>query len=330
MLKRVSVAWCLMFGILCFVESLANAQAVDPGGQGDLRQLYRELKEQKRDKDIEVYYKQETIIREPEDRDAYLKHLLSELNKTLKKGKKEGTVRRVEGNLVEIDKGAVHKIRERDVYVVYDSSGRYKSKIEVEAIADTVSIAASYGQKNEIKPGDAIRFRGQRKLLGLGTIYGFSEAKKGSNYSGLGMIWNYTLRSGWGVDFLGTSFSRVYGRKSGVEYYREEVNVPLSLGVKKHFFYPFWISPFVGLGGSYLKMEHEYNLWASSSGGMLESSKGSTIRLVPYFAAGTQLAGKQFNVNLEARYFHGPKLNIDPEPVKIRPVIYCTSISFAW
>lgn len=317
MQKPGVVAWCFLSVLVCLSGS-ANGQAVSQDGQGDLKQLYKELKEQKRDKNVEIYYRQETIIREPEDRDAYLKHLLRELNKTLKKGKKEGTVRKVEGGLVEIDKGAVHKIRERDVYIVYDSAGRYKSKIEVEAIADATSIAASYEQKNPIESGDAVKFRGQRKLLELGLMYGSSENSGGKKYEGLGMTWRYNLRSGLGFEFLGSFLKRYRIKESSAE----KISIPLSLGARKYFYYPFWVSPFVGLGGSYLRVES--TRWGEDSGAT------DTTRLAPYFVVGTQFSGEQFQVNFDARYVHGPQLSLGQSQVKIRPVIYCTSISFAW
>ena len=328
MRKLGVLVWCLLFAPRCFAVEPANGQGANRIGQGDLRDLYKELKEQKRDKDVEIYYKQETVIKEPEDQDAYLKHLLSELNKTLKKGKKQGVVRRVQGDLVEIDKGSVHKIRERDVYVVYDSSDRYKAKLEVEAIADATSIAVSYEREKKIEPGDAVRFRGQRKLLELGLIYGFDGIGGSRKYSGLGMIWEYNLRSGWGFDFLGTNFERIWEKRFDGEWQDGRFRIPLALGVRKYFYYPFWVSPFVGLGGSYLKVDltHTYTGYPAAEG----ESQLSTIRLMPYFVIGTQFSGAQFHLNLEARYFHGPKLNIDPEPVKIRPIIYCASISFAW
>lgn len=256
------------------------------GEQGELEKLYKELKREKPGKDIEIHYIQQTVIKGSQEKDEYVTHLVGELRKALQKGKKWGTVRRVEGRLVEIDKGAVHKIHERDVYVVHDSSGRYKSKLEVEAIADAVSIGTSYGQKKNIEPGDTVKFRGQRKLLDLGLIYGFSETGSGNNYSGLGMIWQYNLRSGWGFEFLGTYFTRASLRSQPSVYDRKKVNIPLSLGVRKYFYYPFWVSPFVGLGGSYSKIEYEYKLWDNNLV-MLEDAQVSTIKLIPYFTIGT-------------------------------------------
>lgn len=331
MLKRISVAGSLLLGGLCFMWESSHGQTepenkrIAASGQEDLEKVYKRLKEQKKDKDIEIYYTKETIIKEPVEKDEYLNHLIGELRKSLKKGKRWGAVRRVEGRLVEIDKGAVHKIHERDVYIVHDSSGRYKSKLEVEAIADAISIGTSYEQKETIEPGDTVKFRGQRKLLQLGVIYGFSEMRGG--YSGLGMTWEYTLRSGWGIDFLVTSFTRTRARYLMVEDYREIVNIPLSLGVRKYFYYPFWVSPFAGLGGSYLKIDHT-RILRDEYFETIEETK--VVELIPYFVIGTQFSGEQFHVNLEARYFHGSKLNVEPEPLKVRPIIYCASISFTW
>ncbi len=334
-LKGMLTAGLMAFGILCFMYGLSSGQVETPkqqiinGEQKDLERLYKELKNERPEENIEIHYIQQTIIKESREKDEYLTHLVSELRKALQKGKKAGMVRRVEGSLVEIDKGAVHKVHERDVYIVHDSSGRYKSKLEVEAIADAISIGTSYEQKVIIEPGDTIKFRGQRKLLDLGLIYGFNKTERGERFWGLGMIWKYNLRSGWGFDFIGAYMKGLRSTSSEWESSKELVSIPILFGARKYFYYPFWISPFVGLGGSYMKIDYQYTAWDNNY--ILTGDDNiSTIKIVPYFLVGTQLSGEQFHVNLEARYLYGPKLNAEPEPFKVRPIIYYTSISFAW
>lgn len=286
------------------------------GGPGELQKLYEELKKEKPGKDIEIHYLQQTIVKEPQERDEYITHLVSELKKALQKGKKQGTVRRVEGRLVEIDKGAVHKIHERDVYLVYDSSGRYKSKLEVEAIADAISIGTSYWQKKKIEPGDTIKFHGQRRRLALGLIYGGSVSEQGRDYSGYGMIWKYTLRGGWSFEALLVDFEKY--EFANINY---TLDIYFCVGGRKYFYHPYWISPFVGLGGGYIKIDYAY-------ADIQTLKKGKTM---PYFLAGVQLSlQQQLHIDLETRLFYGPKLNVQPEPIKIRPTIYCASISFTW
>ena len=132
------------------------------------------------------------------------------------------------------------------------------------------------------------------------------------------MTWRYNLRSGLGFEFLGSFLKRYSIKESSTEKF----SIPLSLGIRKYLYYPYWISPFVGLGGSYLGIES--TRWGENSGAT------NTTRLVPYSVIGAQLAGEQFQVNLDARYVHGPKLSLGQNQVKIRPIIYCASISFAW
>ncbi|PIS47531.1 MAG: hypothetical protein COT17_03040 [Elusimicrobia bacterium CG08_land_8_20_14_0_20_51_18] len=335
-LKRISAASFLALGILCSICGPLNAQAETEKQQtavkeqAELEKLYRELKKEKPYKDIEIHYMQKTVIQEQRGNDEYINHLVSELRKSLQKGKRWGVVRRVEGNLVEIDKGAVHKVRERDVYMVYDASGNYKSKMEVEAIADAISIGSSYGRKKAVEPGDTVKFRGQRKSLELGLIYGFNETARGEKYWGLGMIWQYNFRSSWGFEFAGTYLKGLCTSGSDEwEGVREQVDIPIYFGARKYFYYPFWFSPFIGLGGSYLKVDYTYVRWDNSYI-IVDQDAMSSTRIAPYFVIGTQFSGEQFKIELGARYFYGPELNVKPKPIKVRPTIYCASISFAW
>lgn len=84
--------------------------------------------------------------------------------------KTEGQVLASYGSQVHIDRGSLHEVRERDIYAVYDSSGRYKGKTEMRGIGDNQSIGQLYtGTKKEVEPGDTVKFLGQRKFFGLGS-----------------------------------------------------------------------------------------------------------------------------------------------------------------
>lgn len=296
----------------------------------ELKELYENLKKEK----------------EP-PKEEYLEQLLQELKSALNKGKKSGKVRRAEGKLVEIDKGAVHKVHERDVYIVYDSlTDKYVGKIEIEAIADAISIGESYEQKRVIYPGDIIKFRGQRRFMEIGLLYGVSKFEGARRYSGLGTTWKYNLRGGWAADFL-LSFIEKVDDRSDLLYYSEEYDdegylrakykrtkyadlykIYFCLGVKKYFLFPSMVSPFIGSGISLLGLEHDYS---EKSEITTTGDKFKKNIFLPYFTAGVQLfSGQPLHVDIEARYFAGPKLNAEPEPIKIRPIIFCTSVSFAW
>ena len=107
------------FIIFCIIlKGIAYCEEIEIKNQDiELEELYKKIKQGEQ---INIYYHKETIIKE-QTREEYLEHLVRELKTALKKGKNYGVLRRLEGNLVEMDKGSIHKVRERDVYKVYDS-----------------------------------------------------------------------------------------------------------------------------------------------------------------------------------------------------------------
>lgn len=149
------------------------------------------------------YYYREVIKEVPKEEEEYIKHLYQELKTPLLKTKNAAVVRRVEGNLIELDKGAIHKIWEGDVYEIYGKNNEYKGKIEVEAIADTVSIASSLKGKNNIEVLDTARYIGQRRFWGSGAIYGIGVGGDDSiteeRYQAYGFYWRLLFKNAWGV-----------------------------------------------------------------------------------------------------------------------------------
>ncbi|RLD17795.1 MAG: hypothetical protein DRI36_02955 [Caldiserica bacterium] len=290
--------------------------------QKSLKEVYRELKKLKEGQ-VFIYYKKETIIREPEDKRGYLKHLLTELEKALKKGKKCGKVRRAEGNLVEIDKGAIHKVHERDVYIVYDSSGRYKGKVEIGAIADAISIGRSYEIKKDkrIEPGDKVKYRGNRKFFEWGIVGG---EKRSMKLAGGGFTWKWNFRGGWGIELWTAGFRArrsVINEKKDV---REDAWFLFPIGVKKYFFgYPGWISGYIGSGIYYF--EGDYDQYYP------EDEEVRKFYLYPWLSMGIEFfSGYRIHMNFEIRYLYGPTIHIGGEKFVARPLFMCIGFSTGW
>jgi len=293
----------------------------------ELEEIYNRIRELKKE-GIEIHYQKVIIQKGPEDERGYLKHLLSELEKALKKGKKYGKINRVEGDLVEIDKGAIHKVHDRDVYIVCDSSGRYKGKVEIGAIADAISIGRSYEVKKgrKIEPGDKIRFRGNRKFFEIGL----SGAWRGNNrdmdvnfyvdkhftgWRSIGLNWLWNLRGGQGLEFwTGYLEQRRFYSKYNIYYedYSDRVRIFASLGYRKYFFYPWMVSPFLSCGLAYFSGKYYH-----------KSETVSKLELIPYFTAGLQLfSGRSFHIELTSKFFYGPKIKIG-KGLSMNGPIYC-------
>lgn len=329
----IVVCICLIVPVFCIQGGYVYGEEEIKTDDEELKELRKKLKDEK-GRDVDIYYRKEIITKEPK-KEEYLEHLISELKRSLEKGKKWGKVRRVEGKLVEIDKGAVHKVHERDVYIVYDSSMNYKGKVEIEAIADAISIGESYEQKKQIEPGDTIKFRGQRMFMEIGLAYGVSKFDEYGRYIGLGTSWRYNFRGGYGIDFLLSFIKKIEDsseREGGNKYieYENVYSIYFCLGARKYFLFPSIVSPFISSGISLLSTKYKYserdNYYITVKEYRLEKK-----RFAPYFSAGAQLfSGYQLHADLEARYFYGPEFDVEPEPIKIRPIIYLFSVNFAW
>ncbi|MFH1282410.1 MAG: hypothetical protein ABII27_01950 [bacterium] len=162
---------------------------------------------------IEKHYYQREIIKEvPEKKSKYEEQLFSEMRARLKKSKKTGEIWRVEGDLIELNKGSIHKVREGDVYRIYNNENTYIGKMEIGAIADTISIGLSYKKNHSIKKGDTARYSGQRCFWGTGLLYGQNKATfngigdytfgRFSDYEMFGLYWRFVFRKDWGIGFL--------------------------------------------------------------------------------------------------------------------------------
>ncbi|MBA3066342.1 hypothetical protein KJ633_04090 [bacterium] len=291
--------------------------------QQELQERLNELKKQ----GIEIHYRKETIIKEGvKDERGYLKHLLSELESALKKGKNTAKINRVEGNLVEIDKGAIHKVIDRDVYVVRDSSGKYKGKVEIGAIADAVSIGESYevDNCNLLESNDNAFFKGNRKLMEIGVWGGSSAFDTNRRYQGLGLNFQYNLRGGNSWEFLLVQLNcnRSMSEDSIQRDSSSQITCPF--GFKKYFNYPGKVALHIGIGGSLFKGNYEY-----ANGLYYVSSVRKGI--IPYISTGVKFfASSSANIELGIKYFHGPDVDLKGKYFLERPVLANLLVAMAW
>jgi len=335
MKKRINILriFFILFLIVGRIFSQEQEIEIKQEEEIDIETLYKLLKEKKRVKEVNIYYQKKIIKQGVEDKKGYLKHLLSELEKALKKGKKYGEVTRVEGNLVEIDKGAIHKVRERDVYIVYDSSGNYKGKIEIGAIADAISIGRSYEIKKgiKIKKGDRSIYRGQRKVYEIGLEYANDLGLFSEKVTGPGVVFRYTFRGGWGFKLLITYF---YQRKidyinSFEEYFFADSELIIPFGFEKYFFYPYWVSPYIGVELGYGRSWFGYRKYPTYEEPEI-SEKVSKRIVSPVLNLGVRFSNFPLIWGIGVRYFCGPELHLREREYKMEFLFPFGFILMGW
>lgn len=289
-----------------------NASAIE------LEDIYNKYKE---NGEINIYFqKNETIIKE-ESREEYLEHLVQELKSALKKGKKLGKIRRVEGNLAEIDKGAIHKVREMDVYKVYNPAGQYKGKLEIGAIADAVSIGEIYSENNQFLPEDKIKYLGRRRFYKLGMEVACEPKLEYEKFWGFGAKFEYTFRGGYSLLVIFSNYYRQNYEYSIISeinysyYYSDDKNdyIYMPFGINKYFNYPGNISPFIGLGSAYEHIEFSYTEEETINGNTIKDirvDKKEYNRLIPFIQSGVQIAPFAIICDIGVRGFYETKLSI--------------------
>jgi len=328
-MKSIRVALFAFMIIAIGVSAPAYSQEpakIETAEAQELNEIYNKLNELKKE-GVEIHYRKETIIKEGvKDERGYLKHLLSELESALKKGKKTAKINRVEGNLVEIDKGAIHKVNDRDVYIVYDSSGRYKGKVEIGAIADAISIGESYGlESNELlEPNNKAVFKGNRKLMEMGIWGGSSSRNTNRRYQGLGLVFQYNLRGGNSWEFLFVQLDCNRSKSEGSIKRNSSSQITCPFGFKKYFNYPGKVASHIGVGGSLFKGNYDYD-----DGSYFVSSVRKGI--IPYITAGIKLfASSAANIEFGIKYFHGPNVDLKGKPFSERPLLANLLVAMAW
>ena len=237
--------------------------------------------------------------------------------------KSEGQVLASHGPQVHIDRGSLHEVRERDIYAIYDSSGKYKGKTEMRGIGDNQSIGRLYtSAKKEIEPGDTVKFLGQRKYFGLGVHVArdiFTVPKEDppiedvEPISGGGLAWWWTFPNGWGVKWIwgyssiDVSRSFVYTdtetSAKSTKYERYHVTYSYPLTVRKNFFYPGIVSPYLGITLGHYLSHFNYN---EIKGMVVSPTVGVelfTTRLIHIFLDATYLQLPEFEARGEKRQY---------------------------
>ncbi|MBI4739640.1 hypothetical protein HY772_08955 [Candidatus Woesearchaeota archaeon] len=173
--------------------------------------------------------------------------------------KKQAQIILTKGKKAAINKGSLHDVDKRDIYKVVDSKGQSKGFVELYGVGDFMSIGniqypGEYlGQREPVALGDQAKFIGNRKVLGFGLMHMLNVKKAENPRPGSGaekslgdnLLWSVILKKGWAVEAgLGASMVKLY--PAGVNFV--EFNFTYPAWLRKSFFYPGLISPFLVLG----------------------------------------------------------------------------------
>ncbi|MFH1367993.1 MAG: hypothetical protein ABII64_02575 [Elusimicrobiota bacterium] len=179
--------------------------------------------------------------------------------------KKRGKVLASYGPKVSIDRGSLHEVGERDIYAVYDSSGKFVANVEAAGIGDYETIAYKWGSdKKKIDPGYNIVLVGKRRFFGLGIICGVSLPLKDKTsvsffekstvlsktedidalksygnfensatlFAPAGLLWEWQLKDGWGVQWFWGDYAYITS-----EYHYKQRTIADSNGVFQGYSY---------------------------------------------------------------------------------------------
>ncbi|MDX6768916.1 MAG: hypothetical protein SF051_05245 [Elusimicrobiota bacterium] len=259
--------------------------------------------------------------------------------------KGRGEITAVQGDHAMVDRGSLHKVRERDIYRVYDSSGRYKGLLELSGVGDRQSSGKLYNALEDYRrdasktaTGDRVVFAGQRKLFGLGLEGGLMAKKdlvgqaREENFGG-GLLWSITFPDGWGAEVLFGAYGR-NGRSKmsvvpgpGVRTLDRQALFIAPMWLKKNFFYPSAVSPFLAAGASVFAGR---NNWVST-GAMTFDENASKSTVVPMLGAGVELfPGRFFRPRFDVRYFAGPKITAGSNTYYTESVFYSFGFLTSW
>ncbi|MBI5203085.1 MAG: hypothetical protein HY925_15945 [Elusimicrobia bacterium] len=268
--------------------------------------------------------------------------------------KHTAAVTAVQGDRAMIDRGTLNEIHERDLYRVYDASGSYKGLLEIGGLGDTQSSGKLYNafedrwkRALETKPGDKAIFVGQRRLLGLGLVAGSRFARKQALYAfdkglGAGLLWNITFFNGWGLEMLFGQYSieskdsSLLARSPGPGFLDRTViddraaKFIAPTWVKKNFFYPAVVSPFLGAGLSYFDGYHSFETFGVN--GKSEGIEKKSVRSVaPMFGGGIEFFPVRFfRVRVDARHFISPRITSRENQFSTESTFYSFGILTAW
>jgi len=150
---------------------------------------------------------------------------------------------------VQIDRGSLHEVRERDIYAVYGADGKLKAKIEASALGDRESVGKIYSEKGiKIEPGDRVVHLGQRKFFGFGVHYGmsrwdFTDTEQGNKsksvykfITGGGLLYSWVFPGGWTMQWLWGTYLGFDNYEEGVSRFTSDPNVDYTEGYNKQTF----------------------------------------------------------------------------------------------
>lgn len=262
-----------------------------------------------------------------------------------------------------IDRGTLHEVRERDIYKIFDSRGAYKGFLEIRGIGDLQSSGVLYNRMEDghhraltTVPGDRSVFVGQRKLMALGILAGFAprrreEFGKHEEADGGGLAWDLMFKNGWGVELLFGGYQRVMSASkrvveppepslknvTNVEKFDMKVVYYAPFVVKKNFFFPSVVSPFVVVGGSVVRASLQfYELYqdpnAFPSPVFHENAwTASRTTVAPIAGAGVDFfPARLIRPRVDARWFAGPTLRAGHKTLNTEMLTLSFSLFSAW
>lgn len=267
-----------------------------------------------------------------------------------------GEVTAVQEGRAMIDRGTLHEVRERDIYKVLDASGARKGFLEIHGIGDLQSSGVLYnrfgerhGKSQQSSPGDRVLFLGQRKLFALGAFYGLSlggreEFGVTESASGEGLVWELMFRDGWGIEALFGRYHRSFsagqtfrtGLPGPVQTVRQNLRWDASyrfpVALKKNFFFPATLSPYVLLGAAYYQSSMEKRDQSDIIGGQYSLFGGSSRSgIAPMIGAGLELYPTRIiRPRIDARWFTGPETRVDDKGFRADKLFLSFYILSAW
>jgi hypothetical protein len=265
--------------------------------------------------------------------------------------KKRGAVSAIMGDRAMIDKGSVHEVDKLDLYRIYDSSGHYKGLIEVRGVGDFQSqgwlyrtLEDRFWKADPIAVGDTVVFAGQRKpfsIGGLGVLplkqHQMVEADKGQVLGG-GLVLTYTLTDGWGAELLGGIISHTAkGRDATAENVgrweseqEAKATYYMPLWIKKNFFYPSNISPFLAFGFSAYRA-HISSYYLDTPAGQTDQSRRKGAGVAPVIGGGFEFfPGKTFRPRIQVLYLGGRPVHGNLSTFNTEILVYGFGASMQW
>lgn len=269
--------------------------------------------------------------------------------------KRRAEVTAVSDGRAMIDRGTLHEVRERDLYRVYGPDGRTKGLLEIRGIGDLQSSGVLYNALEDRRrdalrtaPGDRAVFAGQRKLFALGLAGGGMAGAeqvlgRAETTFGGGLLWDLVFRDGWGVEVLFGGYYRelivnrfpkkIFGQSSTDETVRRSALFFAPVWIKKNFFYPSVVSPFVAAGVSPYRARLWYRRahFIASGGSDITEDEDETFGVAPVLGTGVEFfPARFFRPRFEVRWFDAPALRAGRESFYPGMTVYSLGFFTTW